>query len=352
MRGNEAFSPWQSFADLAMGLMAVLSLTLVVQLWKQSDVLEDVTEERKKLEAERQTFAIDILQVLSRSDTIVRGQDEAEAWLRRSFEEDECLLRVSPGGNLQIVDASGQLKAAELYEPGETRLNAAGQAALLSCKANFLRLAYALAPSHPASTTDACAALQRPPGTEDKQALASLQRGMEALVLEGNTDRGSLAGKLDHRAIAPIIEGRHKQLRLGAGSVNFAENAMLGSERARQALGHLLNLVQDCNAGPNDALEVLMARVRVESPSFGRYLAGPKPWRKGDCSDDPVCAAARNLSLRIRWRKEELRRPHSELKASICALLANPDSAISKGLVDSGQDLDAVRQQHCAPESP
>lgn len=354
------FRPWQSFADLAVGLMAVFALALIVLLWRQGQELDDVREEAERLEREQRAFAVALLQILEKTRTIVGGQENAEAWLRQRFEESDCLLRVTEGGELRMLSDDGTGRIAELYEPGETRLNEAGQAALRSCRENFLTLAYALAPEQadPGSLAPSapelvdCAAIRdavrRKAHKEDGAAIEHLRKGLEALVLEGNTDRDAPGGKLDRKPIRPIIQGKRSRLLLARSSRSFVENSLLGAERARQALGHLLQLVEACDVDESDALEVMMSRVRVESPSFGRYLAGPADWRQPGCDGDENCDAARNLSLRVRWRKEELRKPYYEFRSSFCEMLARQDSALVKGLVADGRDPSALAALHCA----
>jgi len=358
VNGEHEFRPWQSFADLAMGLMAVFALTLITLLWRQSTELEHVRDDARQLKEEQRAFAVALLSLLERTDRIVTGQEDAEAWLRRSFEEQDCLLRVTEDGQLRVVSSDGQPRSAELYDPGETRLNVNGQEALQSCRANFLRLAYALAPEvapviGPAAAqeeAEVCRVAREEVRASREVAtdtVAHLRTGLEALVLEGNTDRASLSGELDHRRIPPIVRGTVRNLELTQPPTDFVENALLGAERARQALGHLLDLVQACDHGERDALEVLMSRVRVESPAFGRYLAGPLQWRSKGCGEDDACDAARNLSLRVRWRKEELRKPYFEFRGQFCALLGDPESSLVKGLLADGRDVRALAAEHC-----
>ena len=182
-----------------------------------------------------------------------------------------------------------------------------------------------------------------------EEGIRQLRQGIEALVLEGNTDKQRYA-----REQIPAIGGVGNAREKPEG---FVKNAYLGSERARQALGHLLHVVRDHDQGPDDALEVLMSRVRIESPSFGRYQVGPLAWRRtergyevGDAlpgsgektvpacmsdKDDGRCELARNLSLRLRWKKRALRRPFTEIQGWICGLLRLGDqepSALARGL--------------------
>ncbi len=349
-RHRQQPSFWQSYADLAMGMMAVFALVLIMLLWLQSQEqaateaeLEDIQREREALEEERRQFADELLALIDATYGIVQTQDRAEEWIRALFEEDDCLLVLTEDGALELSGTSGTSTAA-LYGSGETRVSAEGAAALASCRTNFLRLAYCLSPdsdvddgaTEEAQLARAALCHGDARGPEETLVVTQLRRGIEALVLEGNTDMqpvGSLR--------VPGIESTDAaQVELSELSENYLVNAYLGSERARQAMGHLVGLLDPHRTDDRDALPVLLSRLRVESPSFGRYQVGPREWRTPGCDEDPSCEGARNLALRIRWQKAELRRPFETIRASVCELLRNEDSAFARGLLSSGRDLD------------
>jgi hypothetical protein len=359
MRKKESFEFWQSFADLAMGLMAMLALILLVMLEVQNgtnealvkeqrrteEQLAKVQQERQALEDERKRFAVELLELFEFTYGMVEQQDGAEQWITDVFREDDCRLLMTPSGALEMVGADGKPSAAGLYDSGATQLSQAGQAALESCRSNFTRLAYCLAPDSSDSvgpTTNLerrtlCLTGRGKHGTDEWLA-ERLRVGVEAIVLEGTTDRYPLPP-----GMTPSILGTRGNVPLDITSHSFVSNAYLGAERARQALGHLLGLVQAQAADDYDALPVLMSRVRLESSSFGRFQVGPPEWRDPGCEDSDVCDAARSLALRIRWKKAELRRPLEHIRGKVCALLNDNQSAFSRGLKSQGRDLLATR---------
>jgi hypothetical protein len=73
-----------------------------------------------------------------------------------------------------------------------------------------------------------------------------------------------------------IESANRRALELTTLGQNFVTNAFLGEERARQAMGHLISVVQAHDAADDDALPVLLSRVRIESPSFGRSRRGAR----------------------------------------------------------------------------
>lgn len=364
-RRGESFSPWQSFADLALGLMAVFALVLVMMLWtqgQQNDVLAAETStlqartrelesekskleqaaltlelSKRELERQRSAFALELLEIFVHTRAVVDAQDGAEAWIRDLFNDGQCPLVMAEDGSLRRADhANKNTAAADLYRPGEARMNAEGERALRQCHDTFLRLAYCLSPdaeSLGSARAKVCYGVPDISGVNDttRAQLQQLRQGLESLVLQGNTDKTSIAGI----SVEPI-RSQGDRLKMDPLTDSFVQNAYLGSERARQALGHLLHGLQTSNADDNDALQVMMARVRIESTSFGRYQVGPEPWRAGDCakhSDD--CAEARNLSLSVRWKKQELRAPYEEILEKVCAMMNQPDSALSQGVIAS-----------------
>jgi len=290
---------WQSFADLAMGLMAVFALVLVMLLWTQSDqnralasqrdgLAERMREleaektalekEKRILEAERTRFALELVQIIDSTYRVVQDQDGAEAWIRDLFAEEGCPLELTPDGTLRRRGGSGE-NADDLYLSGDTRLNPAATEALQKCRKSFRRLAYCLSPDgDPAKGTpraQRCLGASRQVATEHTQ-LVQLREGLEALVLQGNTDRAPLG-----RADVPSIKASDSdRLRFGKDAESFLQNARLGAERARQALCHLLAFVEADNHDSHDAFPVWMARVRIEDARFGRYQVRPPPGRK------------------------------------------------------------------------
>lgn len=351
-RHRKKTSFWQSYADLALGMMAVFALVLVMLLWSQNHTKRELQGEHDKalqakaqleverelltrtkmvLAQERQAFAEELVQLLGETLAIVENQDQAEDWIKGLFDEGDCRLRLSPSGAIEILPEPGEegVGAAELYPPAQVRLSDSGAAALESCGDNFIKLARCLSPDG----DESCLAGDTAVGASDATA-RQLRLGIEALVLEGNTDA------------FPVGTGGGTQLDPRPRS--FLGNARLGSERARSALMHLLRLVQP----EEEALEVLMNRVRIESPSFGKYQAGPLELREGTC--DPArrkCAEARNLALRLRWRKSELRRPFESVRVRVCSLLRDPESTLAKGLRDAGRDVgELVGRLKCSPE--
>lgn len=336
-----------------MGVMAVfalLTLVLVVALAKQNEATKDqlkrVEKERSSLQTQqkelrsqkdalersRQDFAKELLELVDGSLGIVAQQNEAERWLRRLFEETGCDLELTEQDELRLGNGSS-----ELYRSGDVRLSPEGLAALKQCRDRFLELAYCLSP-------DSAECLKDPDNrTADGGELPSiteLREGVQALVLQGNTDAQRLTGRQTYigASLEPIVE-------------NFVINADLGTERARQALGQLLALVQDRNDGEEDALQVMLSRVRIESPAFGRYQAGPAAWRVGECPDEGGCAEARNLALKVRWKKGELRRPMDAVRLKMCSLIADPGSAFRQGLAAANEDLDAIRKRFDCPDA-
>ena len=382
MPTRQHFEVWKSIADLAMGLMAVLALVLLLLLWQQSVKTERVEEDRERirkewqqLQQERSQFAIEIVRMLSTAHEIVESQNRAEQLVRTFFDESACPLQLTGDDKLVFREEPNAPDgtAADLYDSGDFQLNPQGQDAIRRCQRSFVQLASCLSPearflrresaevdgdeARPVcllptvASTPTGARESIESGLSFKQGIRQLRQGIEALVLEGNTDRQRYARK----QIPPVggIVGAVEK------PDSFVKNAYLGSERARQALGHLLHVVREHDAGPNDALEVLMSRVRIESPSFGRYQVGPVAWRRterghevGDAQveqmngeemaaachgteEDGKCELARNLSLKLRWKKRALRRPFDEIRRRICSLLGSADgdlSALAKGL--------------------
>jgi hypothetical protein len=347
---------WQSYGDLAMGLMAVFVFILILLLQREAQKSVALAEQTAramaaekeakdaevKLEKERETFATDLLKLLDDTWAIVERQDAAEGWLSAVLKEGGCQLDLGADGTLRI---SGRADVdAALYVTGDTTLSESGKAALGSCSKSFRLLANCLNPNEAQSVSDARACRRILDGVaegRERERVAQFRDGIEALVLEGTTDRSSTLGGTG-------ASGR----RTGPEEArNYAENARLGSERARQAMIYLLGLVKDRNADDYDALPVLMNRLRVETSSFGRFLAGPPEWREPVCEGDAdACDRARRLSLRVRWKKGELRKPYEEVRKNICRRLSEPNDPFRKGLVTANTDLQQARAKYRCDE--
>jgi hypothetical protein len=316
-RRREVQGFWQSYADLAMGVMSVIILILIVLMTQQS--------------SQSRQFAEALLEALIASDRIVASQGAVDAWVESVFEEPGCRLEFDPRtGELQM---RGERAAAELYDPGATAVGDAAQEALASCARSFLILATCLG-SDDESKRRCIQLVGTATATHSVDPVKAFRDGIEALVLQGNTDRvpyrdaGRVVG-LDELRPDPAATAR----------VAFVQNAALGSERARQALGHLLHRVhyhEDASGDANaNALELLMSRVRIESPSFGPYQATPRGERPAEPGCEPgraSCDAARNLSLRLRWKRESLQQPFARIRAFFCAELQSTSSSMRSNL--------------------
>ena len=324
-----------------MGLMAVFALILIILLWLQHGENKALAKEKFDLQVERSKFALELTEAVLATQEVAQEQDGAEQLVSRLFEQEGCQLRIDGTGQLRLLNSSGDDAAADLYDRGQTRLGARGLTALESCKQNFIQLAYCLAPA--GDTADEatrerlalrgqyCSAASgwSPPAGE----IARLRSGIEALVLEGSTDRLPYT-----RDVPAIQDAAGRPVSLAPLATDFVQNSQLGAERARQALGHLLRLLADRDQDEGDALQVMMAKARVESPSFGSYQVGPRSWRahrEERCDSSAECPSARKLALRLRWKKEELRRPHDMLRNKICQVLAQPGSSILAGLAEA-----------------
>lgn len=321
MRGRP-FDNWQSFADIAMAFMATLLLVLVV-LWRE----KSQEAEAHQAEAEKLAqFAEALLDALDEADQIVARQDGVAEWISFVFRETGCFLDFNPKTKTLEPRAG---KATELYKPGEVRLSARAIDELRSCQDAFRQLAACMSDS-PEVRAVGCPLEQT---GEWSREIAVFREDVEALVIQGNTDRVAYGN-------ASRIRGARGSLRPLAKS--FVSNAELGAERARQALGHLMLLVEGEDDGEDtdtsSPLQVLMGRARVESPAFGRYQVGPLERRAAhDCGDSLDCAAARNLSLRLRWRTKSLREPFKKVRDTFCAEWTNPTSQLRESVRNAKQ---------------
>lgn len=337
MRRKEPEGFWQSYADLAMGLMSVFVLVLILLLVRKEQANDRLVDDRKR-------YAQELVELLEKSENTIEQQDKAVEWLRGVFREGDCRLELGADGALRLRNQANA-RTAELYPTGETSLTPEARAVLESCADNFYRLMRCLAKT--GSAIEECNRLGVrgiAGGAQVDVPASELRDGLESLVLQGNTDREGYRR-------APEIEGAED---FGGDGEVFSDNAYLGSERARQALGHLMRSIQthekrhegiwaSAATGSLDTpLEIMMSRIRIESPSFGQYLAGPvddgwraqgQETRKDVCRTDK-CEQARNLSLKIRWKEAALRKPYDDMKQNFCEKLRDKDSALYAGLKD------------------
>lgn len=303
-----------------MALMAVMLLIAVV-LIQQKDREHEAQIELKQAEADARAqeaealrdFADDLLDALESAQGVQFQQEQVGEWVESLFKQAECALHYDPKSGKLTPGHDEQASAAQLYDPGSVELSDDAIRELESCRKAFAALAACLSDNEsvrtalcPASSAEA----------DHEEAIDAFRRDIEALVLQGNTDRtlyynaGRIAG----------MRGR----RLDAFPKAFTANAQLGAERARQALGHLMLLIQEevgSSTGADDedsALQVFASRARIESPSFGRYQAGPMSARLGECGDEESCEEARNLSLELRFRQASLRRPFRNVSLAFC----------------------------------
>ncbi len=333
-RPQKDTGPWQSFADLAMGMMAVLLLVVIVLVGRQAKNLK-----AKEVEAEALTsFFLELASALEEASLLQQRQDGVSLWVQHLFDETLCNLSFDPRSGKLTFDTGGdQGDSAELYQPGGTRLSATADAALESCRAAFQQLSACLSPDDKVRQ-----ARCRDAGDEKwGPKVDAFRLGIEALVLQGNTDR------LGYRPPASV-SGDH---RMSKTARTFVANAYLGAERARQALGRLLQLVAAHEDATDTEAEdapasVMLARLRVESPSFGRYQVGPSDWRAPEaeaCHDgEPACAPARNLSLHLRFRQDSLRAPFQKVTRAFCKEWTNKTSQIRDN-IESARPDEAAR---------
>ena len=310
---------WQSYADLGMGLMAVFALILLLMLVKEQSRKQDLADTQRRFTARLQ-------RILKAGQAIVRQQDAVQHWLAGLFQQGTCGL-VLNNGKLEVRGA----KTATLYESASVELDKKALHELKKCKENFFYLARCLS-ADDRGHKDCLGFYPQP--AHRIATIRTFREGVEALVLQGNTDRALYVGS--KRDDVPIIRSvrsntyrAHRELR------RFVNNAHLGSERARQALAYLLYLVgsKKEEENPSSAVQVLMRHIRIESPSFGRYQSGPVKKRVPGCVlGKQSCSNARNLSLVIRWRKDALRKPYQQFHSQMCSLLQSERSEFYRGL--------------------
>ena len=293
--------------------MAVMLLIAVV-LIRQKD--QDAQKQKDEVTQLRR-FTVDLLQALKNAQLLEQQQEGVGLWVETVFKEAECELEFNRiTGTLEPKT----LSSAGLYELGKTELSDAARRQLESCASAFQRLAICMAP-YDESRAELC---------PNSGSVRAFRDDLEALVLQGNTDRKP------HRDADKIggLRGRHPLLPYPE---SFVGNAQLGAERARQALGHLLFLIQDENTDPgldpNKPLQVFTSRARIESPSFGRYQAGANQDDRCTLGDDE-CSAARNLSLILRWKQESLRKPFTDVQRAFCDEWNKEGSPLRRSVVD------------------
>lgn len=297
---------WQSFADLSMGVMAVVILVLLVVLERQADQNEQFTEA--------------ILSALEGGRAVVRGQDAVDTWLEALFDVSECKLSYDArSGRLTLKSQTGEAK--ELYATGRVSLRDQAQRELRQCGDALLTLSVCLNPE----SEDECArrleATLGPARFEEIQERINAETAwtsVEALVIQGHTDRQRYMGARKVEGLPTTLEPHTE---------SFIANAYLGAERARQAMGHLLAGVVESEARSAGAPAStghrptydLLGHVAVESPSFGRFQANPnRPAEAHPECRDADCEAARRLALKVRWKRASLREPMEKVRAAFC----------------------------------
>lgn len=297
-----------------MAVMAVVVLVLFVLLVQQK------TDESK--------FAEELEQLLVETSEMVQYQQEVLDIVRELFSTDECQVSYD-GGRLELAD-----RKAGLYGEAQVALTVEARRALKSCAEQFTTLVLCLSPRSDGVETEClrrvAANSYRDP-EQLQQILATMRKGIDSLVLEGNTDKQMYRGS----GVA-AIQGLRTGLRRDDRS--FVTNAYLGAERARQALGHLVAILHEQEEVPAgvDLVDILKSRVSIESPAYGKYQAGDR-WKECDAAAE-ACPAARNLQLEIRWKEEELRQPYLSVQKKLCGYLQDPASSFSKALGDEKRD--------------
>lgn len=306
-RARPSHDVWQSFADLGMALMGVMLLIAVVLLQRQKTEAQERIKEADKRAEEREaeaeglrTFALGLLKSLENARALETRPEHVNEWIAELFETPGCELSFDPeSGKLTATSGLGQL-----YDAGQTRLSDEATQQLEGCRDVFLTLAACLGPSDTGGG--------RPEGcAENADVAKAFAQGVEALVLQGNTDRTPFPA----RRIEGLRGSRPTEF-----SQDFVGNAQLGAERARQALGHLMVLIEAGSETSDDRgapIQAFASKARIESPSFGLYQAGPRG-QESECPSDDACDAARNLSLKLQFRRETLVEPFREVTGAFC----------------------------------
>ena len=334
MRKQERFSLWQSFSDLAMGLMAIFALILMI-------LITQISDDKKELEEDRKEFLEKLVQTMEETFEIYESQDGVHKFINAILSQHRCKLQLKEDGTV-VLDTESEAPA-DLYRPDRFHLNREGEKAIKKCASNFELMAKCLSPDP--KQRDDCEAATQNLKDEDgnsieniKDVATQFREGIEALVLQGNTDAQGTRQRTE------AIQRRGYQLYFGKRVNSFVGNAYLGSERARQALGHLLFELEKTLATTGEEqqspVEILMSRIRIESASYGRFQAGPidfkdskgqqMPWRAASringqsvpyCEGNGSCPEARRLILSLRWRPNRLREPFYELNEDLCEML-------------------------------
>lgn len=351
-----------------MGLMAIFALMMVVQILQVTKSNDKLKDNIKYLEATKETLkkertekekatrqqAVQIAAIIEQVTGQVEAQDNTRAWLAHLFKLRGCPIELEEG-ELKLGERSEAF-----YNSGDFRLGVDGRQALEACRQNFLILSVCLS-EHPQFAAQCIEELKEAgKGYADQgaarsllnpQVLNTLRKDVDALVLQGNTDR------IGYNAAGGIAGLR---VPLSSLDSSFVSNSFLGTERARQALGHLLSGVHgqtkstwppnQLNQLPASPSDILMSKIRVESPSFGRYQAGipSTDWNPLCENGKRSCAAARNLSLHISFSEEALRRPLKDVSHELCVSIGDPEDFFAQALSGQRDDQESEQQSQTA----
>lgn len=308
---REATNFWQSYADVAMGVMAVMILVLILVLVSQRRANGEFIEE--------------LLRTLEDAQGLQTRQDEVKGWVNQVFRRSDCELELDAAtGALKYRDAE---RAAELYQSGSVQLGAEGARVIRKCADAFLTLAFCLGEKE--DDQQICTS-RMGDAMPDPGVLSAFREGIDALTLQGNTDKEPYPSERRPRVLrdsrAPDVSA-------------FVSNGDLGTERAREALAHLLVGVEqhareatDIEISQGRALSLLMHHLRIESPSFGRYQAGEAADWHPSCASGPRCEAARNLALQLEWKEASLRSPFNRLERFFCERWLMADEALRRSV--------------------
>ncbi|MCA8979694.1 MAG: hypothetical protein KDC14_06690 [Planctomycetes bacterium] len=283
---------WQSFADLAMGVMAVVILVLLVVLRRQADESEEFTRA--------------ILEALEGGQAVIRSQDSVNSTLEALFRVGECQLRYDAStGRLTLGDPTDT--PTELYATGGVTLHPAAQSGLKSCGDALLTLSICL----DANRATECEGRLRDSLGADYFTHAAMPAWgtVDTLAIQGHTDAQPYDKANPIGGLGSRLE-RHQ--------ASFVANADLGSERARQAMAHLIASVRGAEAGSDGVTNALLAHLSIESSAFGRFQADLSAPAEGCVPDREECASARRLALQIRWTPDSLQEPLEKVRAAFC----------------------------------
>jgi hypothetical protein len=372
-------TPWRSFADLAMGLMAVLALWAAAQTQAASAERDNASAERdnarreetraKQQRAQAELQARAVLNGLSDLFRDARAkqarQQAALGLIAGAFRDGRCRLELDERTGELCVRQDGEARVAcgdgWLFDTGEAAVRPAVEAEFHRCGSAFRFIAARLAPARPCGAPATAPA----PGPTVKPAAAGpalagrtsavgapsdatatwadVACDIEAVVLEGHTDRAwGRAGQAGPRR---------------SDGERYLKNAELGARRAHSVLQLITGAVEQAapvdgeGAGAAAPPEVLRARLRVGSASYGAFAAGPVDvvgfrgvsgaGERARCRgiEAERCEAARTFRLRVQWRDEALRRPLGALLNGICGQLdrrgATDDATPLRLLIDA-----------------